>query len=236
MRLNASTVLFLAKVKIIAFAILVLIIPSTAMAKLIIDIFEDGNDVRVDYTGSINTSGLTFDGVSAFTSSINPNSGQMIIGGSTVNGDLYRTTQIFDSLVSFGVGGFQVADIFYGSRIAITDADSGVPGVKVGKLALPVGYVSGTMISGGMTFLNESFLSMGIDTTFVSYELLNGDSININSAIAVPEPNILWLILLGVATFMVLKIKSNQVNTAGPFPLHFLYGRCHKSHLAPMVD
>lgn len=66
----------------------------------------------------------------------------------------------------------------YGSGVdeqSFADSDSGDDfGFTSSGISLPVGYVSGTRISGSMTFEGETFSSLGVDTTPRSFDTTVG--------------------------------------------------------------
>ncbi len=65
-----------------------------------------------------------------------------------------------------------------------------------GRFELPVGYVSGTSMSGGLTLLDVTVADLGI--TPAEYAFGGGQTISIQDAtVAIPEPSSLALLGMG---------------------------------------
>ena len=97
---------------------------------------------------------------------------------------------------SFGSGGLGIASSGSGGFVLIGD---------LGELLLPSGYVSGTALSGSMTYSGQTLASLGVtpgtytwtwgsgaDADFVELQVLGGTQ-------AVPEPSALALLAAGAA-------------------------------------
>ena len=127
------------------------LLPAAAIAGIEITISESGTTTVLTYSGSIDTIGLTkIPGAISTTNSINPAAGLVEIGSSA---DLF-TINGTPSSQTFGTGGAVTAATASGSPVWILFSAPTF-------LGLPVGYVSSSSISGGMTFPG-TFTTLGI--------------------------------------------------------------------------
>jgi hypothetical protein len=152
---------------------------SQASASALLVAEETGGDVVITLSGSIDLTGL---------SHIGPVGGGMdgLIDSSSSTVNLYAAygSRYFYSVSSvtgsFGDSVDATADTFSPSR--------SVFGVYSSYLGLDTEYVSGSALSGSMTFEGETFASLGLYSDFdVVYTLGNGETVTF-SGTAVPEP------------------------------------------------
>ncbi len=174
---------------------LVLLPAASTHAGIILNIFESGNDVVINFSGSANTSGLTFhsDGVSTHT--VRPQGWSF--GTSTTNVPTTRYTGITHPATYFYTGSVNLTPSSgSGDRLGIQQG-------ALNLLVLPRNYTSGTQLSGTSTFNNATLQSLNFTpgtyiTTWGSVANGNADSLIMNVGIAaVPEPSSMALLSVG---------------------------------------
>jgi hypothetical protein len=167
--------------------------PVAAEASLIFDLVDqlDGT-VSLNYSGFVNTTGLTLDspGVSNTANLISPNQGRIRRAGLV---DVYDTNSTAISQ-PFGSGGQAIATSGSGSAVRVNFSDPTA-------LGLPAGYVSLAAISGSMNFAG-SLASLGLTAGTYSFNWGIGGlgrtvELNISSVTPVPEPATLGLFAIG---------------------------------------
>ncbi|WP_299660413.1 VPLPA-CTERM sorting domain-containing protein [uncultured Ruegeria sp.] len=146
---------------------------------VVVNIFQDGDDVVANYSGSLNTAGLQFlNSHSSTNSSLDPSFS--FITNLQGPWDRYRA----DITLSFGTG----------STVSPTSSQGDTFGFVSGfdEIYLPSGY-SGGQLSGSLTFESEDLDSLGIDLGNYSINLPN-DLIEINVLAPIPLPASFWLL------------------------------------------
>ena len=129
-----------------------------AQADITINMQETDNDIVFSYSGSLNIDGLTIASSGNTSASfIAPNDAVVGFGG---DNDQYSSA--VSGPDSYGTSAFTSASI-------LNDGDTFVVGGKFNFLRLPENYVSGTGISGSMTFESTNFATLGIDTVSAPY-------------------------------------------------------------------
>lgn len=118
-------------------------------AAAIIDITESGGNVIVSGTGSLNTAGLTFVQTTVSGQGIHPADSFLEVSSGSF--DLYQS---ISGPSSFGTGLYKFPSSGSGDRF----------GIRYGaaSLTVPVGYVSGTPLSGTSTYANTSCAQLGL--------------------------------------------------------------------------
>lgn len=161
----------------------------SAHATYTIDVYQDGNNVVAQGSGTINLTGLT-DEVTTYT----PTQGRFYASGG------------FDFLVFAGsytlYSGFNTSGNVFGSgsTVATTSSGSGVGLYETDNLAIPTSYSSGAEVSGEDVWNGTTLSSLGfIDgTETLSWGSgANADSLTIDVG-AVPEPSTYGLLGLGI--------------------------------------
>jgi hypothetical protein len=170
-------------------------------AAVIITVAEVGNDVVFEYSGSLDTTGLTPTGFAT--------NGCGIFWGNTSSSS---------TVIAFGLGGESAScsevlmEGFLGvqSFVAVSSPGaSAIRGATTGTgfslftgniLGLPFGYVSGGALFGTLTLTNQTFASLLlVDGIYTTYTPQNRDFIQLRiESIAVPEPGTLALLGLGL--------------------------------------
>ncbi len=164
--------------------------PAGAEASLIMSLSESGGNTVLSYSGQINTTGLVQLGTIPTTASIQPSSGLI---QNVSSAQLYFINSGSGSQ-PFGAGGSASATASSGSPIY---ANFGGPSV----LGLPVGYASGSAITGSMTFAGN-FAALGIidnmTYTFSWGAGGAGNSVTLNvKAVGIPEPATMGVLAIG---------------------------------------
>jgi PEP-CTERM motif len=176
---------------------------TSARAELVIDITQQGSDVVVTGLGTVNTTDLAQIGGFTQTDIVNGSSGIVQIGSGSV--------VLFFPITgptSFGSGGVATASSSSGSLFSITGFDGG-------EIGLPIGYASGSFISGTDTFDSTTIAALGLTPGTYTYTVgePNLDSIvlNIGNVSAVPEPSTWAMMILGFAGigFMAYRRKNS---------------------------
>jgi hypothetical protein len=148
-----------------------------AQAVIIINMQETGGDLVVSYSGGLNVDDLVIANTGVSASFIAPNEAVVGFGGGF---DQYSSAVSGPDL--YGTSAFTTASIS-------NDGDTFVVGGQFNFLRLPENYVSGTEISGSMTFESTDFATLGIDTASAPYvwTLTNSAADTITLQV-VPEP------------------------------------------------
>jgi hypothetical protein len=177
-------------------------IPAIAQADIVISAQETGGNVVFTFSGSVDLSGLGApDGTAGSTSGINPALGAFIF--SSVSSDPLDTWTGY-SFPSYGAGGVQLADS--------ASVPTGFGFGTFARLVIEDSYISGTSISGSMTFDSETFASLGLTLgTYVAS--LPSDTVTlVIGPSQIPEPasiGLLGLALAGLGFFSLRKRMAN---------------------------
>jgi PEP-CTERM motif len=170
----------------------------SARADVTIDITQQGTDVVIAGSGTLNITGLSFVGSGSFnpTPNINPNFPALVEGpaGGSSDNDEYGT---ITGPTSFGPGSVNLASSGTGSAF----------GIESGYLLVPVAYVSGQSLSATDTYSGATFSSLGLTPGTYTWTWgtgANADSftVQIGAAAAVPEPSTGILAMLGAVAFL----------------------------------
>ncbi|MEP2774750.1 MAG: PEP-CTERM sorting domain-containing protein [Luteolibacter sp.] len=164
-------------------------------AAVMITAIESGGDVVFTGSGTLNLGVLPYDGSVNAASGISPSiNGRLVRVGTAVGNptvDLWGGVGGFITAPStgFGSGGFQSPDSTTGDQF----------GVGINHLTPYAGYVSGTFLSGSMTYSGDTFATLGINMgTYVWTWGSGGDADSLTLNI-VPEPSSALLSLVGIA-------------------------------------
>jgi len=160
---------------------------------------ETNGNVVFSYSGSINTSGLGTASTSFTGNYIIPNSGIFAAGQDSSFEN--QTNSFFDSVqisgpTSFGTGGFNSTTLVNGDFFVLANQLSGND-----VIGLPNNYVSGSTFSGSLTFVNNTFFDLGVDTSQAYiWTLSNNDTITLQATPVPLESDALPIV--GSALFM----------------------------------
>ena len=174
---------------------------SVANAAVVVDFTQVGSDVVASANGTLDLTGLTSLGNFGLAESVRGNFAYIGLGSAgTVAG--------YSGLAgpaSFGTGSsFISSNAFSGTSFAINGSAFGPPYVFV-----PVGYVSGSAISGTATFLGQTFASLGLTAGRYGYTS-RADSVTVNIGGAVPEPSTWAMMLLGIGGIGMVMRRSRK--------------------------
>jgi len=169
-----------------------LVASGVSQASAIITVVETGGNVIVSGAGTLNLTSLTFsndrEGAGGF---INASLGLVRTGN---RGDPFGPTpETWDDYVgitgptSFGLGGPEGSSNGNGTG----DIFGVYGGNTVPLLVVPDGYVSGSALSGGMTYFGETIAALGMMPGAYVWTLPN-DTLTLNVGV-VPIPAAVWL-------------------------------------------
>ena len=172
---------------ILAITTALLLSTSPSEAAIIVNIEEQGSDVVVSYSGSIDLTGIGFNIIGAANSNrIEAIGGQI----NFLNGAANKA-----SMTDFGKNPWTVAPSAFGTGGAfnadgVSIAAGNAFGFQPNAFFIESTYVSGETISGSMTFNGQTLASMGINagTGIVNATFSSGDTLTVNAtAAAVPD-------------------------------------------------
>ena len=180
-----------------------LLVCRPANATINVNISEVGGNVLETMSGSLDLTGLSDAGDFFLITGIEPDFAYVATGpyGSDVEGYTGLTGPS-----NFGAGGLADASTSLGDPFALNGSGYGIPYVFV-----PLGYVSGSLLSGNATWSGQSFASLGLTPGQYVYGGAQLDSviINIGGVGGVPEPATWATMLLGFAAVgFVLRRKQ----------------------------
>ena len=171
----------------IAAASAALLSASAAQSAVIVNVQEVGANVVIDYSGMIDLTGLDHPGNipgAPFSARVTPNAGEVI----SLNGG-YALYTFGSTTVAHGPG----------SVTSTIDRSGDDFGFLNGVLTVAIGYVSGTALSGSLTFVGASLFTLGYAPGAYVTALPN-DTITTNViASAVPLPAAAPLLLGALA-------------------------------------
>ena len=157
---------------------------------------EVGGDVLLTGSGTANLAGLTLLNTTFDSSAIFPSLPYATTGSAVSVPSVFYAA--LSGPANFGPGGFRVA----------TSGTGDVFGVNLNVLVAPVGYTSGTPLSGSSTFASATFASLGMTPGTYVWTWgagANADSLTLQigpaaPTAAIPEPGTLALLLVGTLT------------------------------------
>jgi hypothetical protein len=169
-----------------AAAIAAFLSAGPAQAAVIVNVQEVGGNVVIDYSGTLDLTGETFEFIQTLG----------LVGATPDEGLIFNLLTPFDVYSFTGAGGTP-----HGSGLAWpADASTGVAfGFDATGVAVPEGYDGSTALSGSMTFVSATLFSLGYTEGIYELALLN-DTITTNViAASVPLPAAAPLLLGALA-------------------------------------
>ena len=170
------------------------ILAGGANAAVTINLWQDGLNVRGQAAGTLNVTGMLFQGTFAVLSDfrIQPNDPEVLFFGP---GDLYRGIVSFPD---FGTGTLNTSGTSTGDHFGFEGAN----------LVVPSGFVWGSSIFSEGVFLNASLASLGASLGSYVYTLPN-DTINLVVGSApIPEPS--SALLVGLSTLCLVAHRRKK--------------------------
>ncbi len=177
-----------------------LAVAQPAHATFVVDIVQSGPNVVMSGSGTVDLTGLTFVFPSDFFPFVEPVGGLLLNGGVSnfVATDVYSGTS---GPTQFGSGGITRPNSETGDLVGINN------GTGDDFVYVPSGYVSGSSLSGSMTFNNTTISALGI--TGGTYTWTWGTGPDADSFIIVvptaPEPGALTLLASGCLGLALLR-------------------------------
>jgi hypothetical protein len=201
---------------LLASALLAFLAPHRVEAGIILYATESGSSVVFSFSGSIDLTGAPDKSSSSSPSYINPGVPALAFETATGSGAFDNFNLPLNTRVPFGSGGGHNPTSVSGDHFNF----SGHPTSPY--LGLPVGYVSGTSISGTMTFSGQTLASLGITPGYYVYDVtfagLGAVSQTVALSASVPEPGTLFLSSLGLvggaAAALRRRMKSRAKKSA----------------------
>ncbi len=126
-------------------------LPNSAHADITALPVQSGADVVITYSGSVDLTGLTSLGGESIGASINPTDVKFF-SADGISGDLYSFGHVPGT--PFGTGGDSTPNSVSGQNFGVNFATN--------LVYVPTGYISGTPLSGSMTFTGATLASLGI--------------------------------------------------------------------------
>jgi len=166
-------------------------------ADVVVYIYQSGSNVVSSYSGTIDLTGLTFDGTDGITPAFIQGDDATEVFGPTASGN-----PVYLGITGpedFGDGLYTVASSATGDTFGYGGLDH--------DLLLPAGYVSGSFISGTDTWDDTTIAGLGLTPGTYNYTWGTGTdgSFAFNVGVApVPEPSSLGLMSLVVLALVVL--------------------------------
>ena len=170
--------------------------PGHVRAAFVFTLSQQGSNVVLSGTGTLNTSALTFGG-SVSGSGVGQQAqiypGIAILGGGPASPTNFDQYSGVSGPTSFGATGNTYAASGSGSIVRIYGS-----GPSSDLLSVPFGYVSGTLLTDSATFSNATLATLGFVPSTYTYTWGTGttaDSLTITSV--VPEPSTWTLFITG---------------------------------------
>jgi hypothetical protein len=181
---------------------LMLLSTSSSRAGIIITILQSGPNVVATGSGSIDLTGLTLEGPSPVSTGVSGSEAIAAVGpASPFSGITPNVTFYLGATgpTSFGTG-------TYTTPTSATGVAFGVDGGTT-EIGVPVGYTSGTTISGTSTFSGETIGMLGLTPGTYTYTWDGGGTdhtlqVQIGTAAVVHEPSTAILAVSGAAAFL----------------------------------
>jgi hypothetical protein len=189
----------LTRVALAALASLSIAAPASAAVTL--NFIETGSGVVGSFSGSLDLTGMSLTpSLASPASFMNPFSG--VVGFYTASAfDRYAAAPAFQE---FGFGGASAPTAVSGDTFGLRSGSF--------RVDVPVGYVSGSLLSGSATFAGSTLADLGIaleSGPFV-YTLPSADTITI-TANPVPEPSTVGLMLAGLGVLGLVARRRRAV-------------------------
>jgi len=171
---------------------------GAAFAGFIFNAQQIGSDIKVTFSGTLDTTGLLPSGSATIAPSAGSN--YVYVGPTATNAAFFGAASVSGPATVTNIP-FATASSSSGSTVGFLRTSN-----TTMLLYLPTGYVSGSFISGSSTFANKTYADFGWFAAAPKvWTLGNGDTIT-----AVPEPGSLAVVSGLVAGLSVLSRRRRQ--------------------------
>jgi hypothetical protein len=155
---------------------------GSAQAALLLSINQVGADVVTTGSGSVNLSGLGSPTSTTGASFLQPKSGWFLVG-TTRPLAWYSTSVGVSGPANFGTGDMAIPTSDSGETFGVQATSSSI------DLYLPVGYVSGTALSGTTTYTSTTLTDLGVTPGTYTWTWGSGSTADSVTMTIVPEPH-----------------------------------------------
>lgn len=160
---------------------------------------QQGNDVVLQGSGTLNLTDLTqTSSLAGATGPIDPQQGNFATGaapGSVVIVHLYGAEGEVNGPSSFGLGGLTLTNIGTGDRFGILSNSANFATTVV----VPGDYQSFAFLAGTTTFEDQTIGSLGVNPGVYTWQWGEGQNADHISLTVIPEPSLAGAIILGFA-------------------------------------
>jgi PEP-CTERM motif len=199
----------------VATALGLAVVSGQAKSDAVIDITQVGGDVVATASGAIDLTGLTqgLSGIILAPGFVSPADGEAVVGANGASFDEYSGVS---GPASFGPGSFTPGSSGSGGPIGVDESSFNLIG-QPPVLIVPLGYVSGTALSGSSTFDGQTIASLGLTPGTYVYtwggSAAQGDSLTVKIR-SIPEPSTWAMMLMGFAGLGLAGYRATRKGAA----------------------
>lgn len=196
------------------------LVPASAMAALVIDVYEYNGNVVFEASGTLDLEGVAYQVITISDESdfVVADAGQMVASIEANTGSIFMvqpttlplTVHLYDSAVTpapFGTGGAALASDYFsdGSPLFGLLSDSDLHGVF-----LTPEFIQGSAFSQSMVFEGTTFAELGIaaDASYI-WSWSNGETVTMSVSTVVPEPAT-YAAIIGAAMLGLVGLRRWQ--------------------------
>jgi hypothetical protein len=177
-----------------------------ARAAYVMTFSQIGSNVVVSGGGSIDISGLSLDIETDYDDFLVPNDDFVVLGAAPSMLDVYNAT-LSGPTTTFGSGGLTFSTTGTGDMVGIAVFNS--------ALFVPLGYVSGTVLTDAETYAGQTFASLGLTPgtyiwTWGSGPTADSFTLQVGPVANVPEPSSNMLLGLPLGLLMLIAARPRR--------------------------